>query len=205
MQRKEEEEDASSECSSGCQSGWTAYFDHSSSASLPHPLLCRKGASFDNEEEEEEEEEDLSMVSDASSGPPHLHEDSDEHSSCCLGLTRISTKKRRVEAEQQQRERSPLLDDTASSLLKVRFFLSSLQSQLNYPACSPPSLRSQPSFHSDKSSNGFTVDNVLEFSCGFSATHEQRNSEMKKQMSLLRSPAPVKQTPAIDSCCSRNS
>ncbi|URE08418.1 hypothetical protein MUK42_23521 [Musa troglodytarum] len=45
-----EEEDVSSDCSNGCQSGWTDYLGQSS----------------------EEREDDLSMVSDASTGPPHF-------------------------------------------------------------------------------------------------------------------------------------
>ncbi|CAL9186903.1 protein SOB FIVE-LIKE 5-like isoform X2 [Musa acuminata AAA Group] len=126
MQR--EEDDVSSDCSSGCQSGWTDYLDKSC-GECRQPLVCGKGGSF------EEEEEDLSMVSDASSGPPHFPEE-DEHScgylrssTCfqaggCLcsaltpaaGLAAGGAKKRRVEPE-QQRQRSSLLDDTASSPL----------------------------------------------------------------------------------------
>ena len=60
---------ASSECSSGCQSGWTTYLDdHSSSYS-------RGTARFDGKAARQpyycdySEEDDLSMISDASSGP----------------------------------------------------------------------------------------------------------------------------------------
>ncbi|URD73443.1 hypothetical protein MUK42_26092 [Musa troglodytarum] len=122
MQR--EEEDVSSDCSSGCQSGWTDYLDQSC-GECPQPLVCGKGGSF------EEEEEDLSMVSDASSGPPHFPAE-DEHSCCylrsstcfqgggclCSALTPVAglAKKRRVEPEQQIQRSSPL-DDTASSPL----------------------------------------------------------------------------------------
>ncbi|RAL49422.1 hypothetical protein DM860_012855 [Cuscuta australis] len=76
-----------SECSSGCESGWTVYFENSYVSPHHHPChdddddgaflpmksgLCRK-----SHYEEEEEEEDLSMVSDASSGPPHFAEEDD--------------------------------------------------------------------------------------------------------------------------------
>lgn len=70
---------ASSECSSGCQSGWATYLDddHSSYSyyscgsarfhakappQQPYSYCC---------EYSEEEEDDLSMISDASSGPRH--------------------------------------------------------------------------------------------------------------------------------------
>lgn len=78
---------ASSECSSGCESGWTLYLEHSFLSANPQPSIPikdgKKSSFFDDDyterrgkdEEEEEEEEDLSMVSDASSGPPHLQED----------------------------------------------------------------------------------------------------------------------------------
>ncbi|KAK4791980.1 hypothetical protein SAY86_022415 [Trapa natans] len=76
-----------SECSSGCESGWTLYLEQSvddaSHRDIP-PFTDDKGAAFIDsihaaDEVEEEEEEDLSMVSDASSGPPHLHEEEDQH------------------------------------------------------------------------------------------------------------------------------
>ncbi|EYU37562.1 hypothetical protein ABFS82_02G045600 [Erythranthe guttata] len=91
--------DVDRECSSGCESGWTLYLQHSSSS--PY-LSCNINNNYQEhdsaidagrrrrrrniteeakrlkeEDDEEEEDEDLSMVSDASSGPPHnnnLHE-----------------------------------------------------------------------------------------------------------------------------------
>ncbi|URE41116.1 hypothetical protein MUK42_13350 [Musa troglodytarum] len=185
-----EEEDISSECSSGCQSGWTAYLDQSSYDS-PQPLVYNKAGY--NKEEEEEEEEDLSMVSDASSGPPHFHEEDEPsfcylHSSTCFegggclcsaltpaaGSAKSGAKRKRVEPE-QQRENSSLLDDTASSTL------------LSYPkACSIPHPCSQ---------SYFRPTCVLEYSCGFSATHFKRNHELHKQVGYLQSSAPVKSTP----------
>ena len=75
---------AGSECSSGCQSGWTTYLDDDRSsyswddapsfhAMPPHQQQqkpCYGGCDFS-----EEEEDDLSMVSDASSGPRQQHSD----------------------------------------------------------------------------------------------------------------------------------
>ncbi|GMI83717.1 hypothetical protein like AT4G33800 [Hibiscus trionum] len=60
-----------SECSSGCESGWTNYLEQSFLSANPSKKKNVKKSGFC----EEEEEEDLSMVSDASSGPPHFYED----------------------------------------------------------------------------------------------------------------------------------
>lgn len=78
-----------SECSSGCESGWTLYLDHSflspNAAAASHRNtkdggFCEGGQYCEEKilgenQNDDEEEEDLSMVSDASSGPPHVHED----------------------------------------------------------------------------------------------------------------------------------
>jgi hypothetical protein len=98
-------EDVSSECSSGCQSGWTMYLDQSSYSNQNHAL------------DEEEEEEDLSMLSDASSGPsPLFHEEVNLHESRALFYAKDYSKKSRLQSE-KQRKSSPnsYLDDTASS------------------------------------------------------------------------------------------
>ncbi|KAK4437973.1 hypothetical protein Salat_0131400 [Sesamum alatum] len=76
---------ANQECSSGCESGWTLYLEHSSNVSPCNQENGRRRSGVftdaktlkrDEEEEEEEDDEDLSMVSDASSGPPqYLNEE----------------------------------------------------------------------------------------------------------------------------------
>ncbi|XP_073005349.1 protein SOB FIVE-LIKE 5-like [Typha latifolia] len=179
------EEVESSECSSGCQSGWTMYLEQSYEP--PTSLHLKKGGSF---EEEGEEEEDLSMVSDASSGPPHLHEEEQFFCYCngcgnanadgCLcsfyapsasaSLAKSGGKKRRVESE-KEKELSSLLDDTASSPL------------FNYS-------KERQSFHTSANTIKPTMENAVEFSCGFSATH------FKKHLGYMQSSAPAKPTPA---------
>ncbi|KAK6160596.1 hypothetical protein DH2020_003977 [Rehmannia glutinosa] len=73
---------STSECSSGCESGWTMYWDQLSKNSTEyssnyttdfvHNNYEQKGA---NHHHHVNEEEDLSMVSDASSAPPnYIHE-----------------------------------------------------------------------------------------------------------------------------------
>ncbi|XP_008795634.2 uncharacterized protein LOC103711313 isoform X2 [Phoenix dactylifera] len=195
------EEEESSECSSGCQSGWTMYLDQSYEPATSLPF--QKAGCIEQEEEmeeEEEEEEDLSMVSDASSGPPHFREEDYNcycsHSNACYNgngclfyastlptasaaaLAGNGDKRRRVESK-QQRESASLLDDTASSPL------------FSFP---------DTSFNAATNNVKASVENVLEFSCGFSATHFKGKSALQKQMGYLHSSAPVKPTPARPVC-----
>nr|XP_019701491.1 uncharacterized protein LOC105060950 isoform X1 [Elaeis guineensis] len=226
-----EEEEESSECSSGCQSGWTMYLDQSYEPATSLPF--KKAGSIqqeemerkEEEEEEEEEEEDLSMVSDASSGPPHFHEEDDNcyysHSNTCYNgngclfyastlptasaaaLAKNGDKRRRVESK-QKREAASLLDDTASSPLFsfpnvcMPFGISSSSLSLIFFTCGLLSL--QTSFNATTNNVKPSMENVLEFSCGFSATHFKGKSALQKQMGYLHSSAPVKPTPARPVC-----
>ncbi|KAG6533275.1 hypothetical protein ZIOFF_007141 [Zingiber officinale] len=102
----------SSECSSGCQSGWTTYFLHSSD--VRNSLSYGEGESFRGVEEEE----GLSMISDASSGPPHFNEDDGNGRFLYSALVPADGgKKKRTLVEQQRNQHSSALDDTASSQL----------------------------------------------------------------------------------------
>ncbi|OVA03967.1 hypothetical protein BVC80_459g7 [Macleaya cordata] len=113
-----------SECSSGCESGWTMYLDNSSVSDYP----CKSGQFGEEYEQkiakdENEAEEDLSMVSDASSGPPHFHEHEDycnENGSFCSPSSVVkslkkSNKRQKIKQQQQQQQYFSLMDDTASS------------------------------------------------------------------------------------------
>ncbi|CAI9757884.1 unnamed protein product [Fraxinus pennsylvanica] len=102
---------SNSECSSGCESGWTVYFDQFSNCTGRHNLgfgrpvdeYYPKGSAYANEDTEGK---DLSMVSDASSGPPvfnEYHESAD-------GRQKKSKQKKKAKAQQNFH-----LDDTASS------------------------------------------------------------------------------------------
>ncbi|XP_020580212.1 uncharacterized protein LOC110024531 [Phalaenopsis equestris] len=164
-----------SECSSGCQSGWTLYLCHSHDDSLttrysPPP---RKEVSV-----HEDEEDDLSMLSDASSGPPHATEEecfnfyysSDNGDGCLTTFARNGICKRRkaVEDNRQKQRRQPenstFFDDTATS-----------------------------SISSSCSSKNLLVHDVLELSCDFSANHFKRKAALTKHMVnyLHSSQAPV--------------
>ncbi|XP_015892848.3 protein SOB FIVE-LIKE 5 isoform X2 [Ziziphus jujuba] len=166
-----------SECSSGCESGWTVYLEQS---------LCNNGFINGNgsvfcdgnyykekrsdqvDAEEEEGEEDLSMVSDASSGPPHFQEDevvfNVDHNSCFypdskdVRLSKTSGKKKKNSREQFGRcggqvQESSFLDDTASSPV-YNFSMNDFA----------------------RSNNQASMQSVLEFSQGLSATNFEGRS-----------------------------
>lgn len=106
--------DVSGECSSGCESGWTLYLEHSN---RNHNFV-----EYKQQHQEcyydyvEEDEEDLSMVSDASSGPPHFIEDDQQQSSkqADVVTTTLACAKSQKRKKDQQQKQS-FLDDTASS------------------------------------------------------------------------------------------
>ena len=116
----------SSEWSSGSESGWTLYLDHSVSSS-PSPSCLRDSNGFDNRRRSkdswsqnyvhQEEEEDLSMISDASSGPRNICEEGSVKILNNVG-PKIQSKRenKRIDYEKM----NSLLDDTASS--HVSFF-----------------------------------------------------------------------------------
>ncbi|PIA29405.1 hypothetical protein AQUCO_06000049v1 [Aquilegia coerulea] len=153
-----------SECSSGCESGWTMYLDHSSQRNCggfvdENGFFCEEYKA--KEYKEEEDEEDLSMVSDASSGPPHCHEDEefcDENGcfsssvSSATALAKKTNKRQKIKSptknlQQQQQQYHSVLDDTASSAI---FSFSKSNVTLTKQQASR--------------------DNVIDFSQGFSAT-----------------------------------
>lgn len=122
-----------SECSSGCESGWTLYLEQSLGnngfGNGNESVFCDgnyyKEKRSDRVDDDAEEEEDLSMVSDASSGPPHFPEDevffNVDHDSCFSKGVRLSKtnsgKKKKSNREQRggQVQVPSFLDDTASS------------------------------------------------------------------------------------------
>ncbi|KAL3614358.1 hypothetical protein CASFOL_042432 [Castilleja foliolosa] len=119
-------------CSSGCESGWTLYLEHSSISSYNqenHKFIKNEISKRlnDEQEDDDDDDEDLSMVSDASSGPPHLPEEEEGGSNNNVDIngcfyhypiiekgknTNRDKKRRRNNAQDLQ---SSLLDDTASS------------------------------------------------------------------------------------------
>lgn len=127
----------SEESSSGCESGWTLYLQHS----IPHDVFSWK-QEHDQEHEDDnddEEDDDMSMVSDASSGPPHFqphqeHQEEEEEEEyfnnddnnvfCDPPLTLVARKRQKLFKQTSFHSHRHLqdlptasLDDTASSPL----------------------------------------------------------------------------------------
>ncbi|KAI3497395.1 hypothetical protein L1887_39971 [Cichorium endivia] len=119
----------SEESSSGCESGWTLYLQHS----IPHDVFSWKQPSDAHEHQQEhedddddEEDDDMSMVSDASSGPPHLqeHQEQDEEEYfnndsgvfCDHPMTMGARKRRKLFKQTSFHSHRHLQDLTAASL-----------------------------------------------------------------------------------------
>ncbi|XP_076943282.1 protein SOB FIVE-LIKE 5-like [Bidens hawaiensis] len=119
----------SEESSSGCESGWTLYLDHS----CKHAFATHEHNQEHDEQVEEDHDDDMSMVSDASSGPPHFQEhqeqdeDEDEYNNDNINdgycdPMMFGSRKRRKVLEQTSfyghrhlQDLPASLDDTASS------------------------------------------------------------------------------------------
>ncbi|KAL1546886.1 protein SOB FIVE-LIKE 5-like [Salvia divinorum] len=103
---------STSECSSGCESGWTTYLDHLSNSTNPYTHYTQqdyqgKGTNYVHDHDQEADE-DLSMVSDASSGPPHPPPPQQDRKQ------KSKTKEKKKNNKKLQ-QHSFCLDDTASS------------------------------------------------------------------------------------------
>jgi len=164
-----------SECSSGCDSGWTLYLDQSFLSQNDSRRDSEKNGFCDEYKDkraiEEEEEEDLSMVSDASSGPPHLPEDEayfNDDNGCFYPASRAAVLAKNVGKRQkikehrrrEDQELTAFLDDTASSPV------------INL------------------SGNNFSLINnqaSMEFSQGFSATHFEGTTAFQDHFGFLKS------------------
>ncbi|KAL4604263.1 hypothetical protein ACB092_10G180200 [Castanea dentata] len=163
---------ASQWSSSGCESGWTQYLDHSS---LPEYQLNRVGGIDDyggkGARIHEQEEEDLSLVSDASSGPSYYHEDDEDDNGCSFNSSSASklagkskNKKKAKEHSRHGRGQQSNLDDTASS------------PALSYPKDDTARFRNEDS-----------MDNLMNYSQGFSATQFEGKSAFKKHFGFFKS------------------
>nr|XP_004238083.1 uncharacterized protein LOC101256378 [Solanum lycopersicum] len=163
-----------SECSSGCESGWTMYLDQFSEdqynnnrRDISHNNIPPYGINYKteyvNDDEEEEEDEDMSMVSDASSGPPHFHEDYcfDENGYIFYPSASQNTQKNKEKRkinEQKVKKQSIYLDDTASSPFS------------NFP----------------KDERCYNDRTSMEMVTGFSETHSKGKSVLGKHFGFLK-------------------
>lgn len=173
---------STSECSSGCESGWTMYLNQLSSStdkynrSIPvDGEYRRKGG---NIYEDEEEDEDLSMLSDASSGPPHFQREEEEEEedwseearyTCNVSAAQQKMNKHRMKVKDQRRMQQNFhLDDTASSPV------------LSFPKASQKSIfhQNNVAFENGKS--------LMEHDSGYSATHYKAKSVLKKRFGFFK-------------------
>ncbi|CAK8573824.1 unnamed protein product [Lathyrus sativus] len=113
-----------SECSSGCESGWTLYLEHSYGENTR--FIDGTQGYYGKYTNDENYSQDLSMLSDASSGPPHVpyddHDDgyfNEKHNGNSLVKqhNKSETKKQKVRehVEKDQHNLPSFLHDTASS------------------------------------------------------------------------------------------
>ncbi|KAF3599284.1 hypothetical protein F2Q69_00032911 [Brassica cretica] len=166
----------SSEWSSGSESGWTLYLDHSVSSS-PSPSCLRDSNGFDNRRRSkdswsqnyvhQEEEEDLSMISDASSGPRNICKEGSVKILNNVG-PKIQSKRenKRIDYEKM----NSLLDDTASSHVSLFF--------------KEKSMLQKSSVGGNKIEQTFP-ESTLDYSQGFSATHFQDKTAFQDQYGYL--------------------
>ncbi|CAH2076970.1 unnamed protein product [Thlaspi arvense] len=162
----------SSEWSSGCESGWTLYLDHSVSSS-PSPSCFRDINGFENrrrskdswnqnyvhreEDEGDEEEDDLSMISDASSGPRNVSGGDSVKKISSVGLKKQSQREKK---RRDNEKKNSVLDDTASSHML------------------------QKSVGGNKIEQTFP-ESTLDYSQGFSATHFQEKAAFREHYGYL--------------------
>ncbi|XP_065871835.1 protein SOB FIVE-LIKE 5-like isoform X2 [Euphorbia lathyris] len=162
-----------SECTSGCESGWTLYLEQSflspaTTSSRMVDITIAAGNFCGKKEtdiqEQQQQEDDLSMLSDASSGPPHFNEDEtyfnfDNNVGGGGGGGRKSCGgKRRKERVKSRSEKQEAVDDTASS----------------------------PAFNLSKSNFILPNNNNPDYSQDFSATHFEGRSAYQAQFGYVQ-------------------
>ncbi|KAL0872648.1 hypothetical protein Bca101_022353 [Brassica carinata] len=176
----------SSEWSSGCESGWTLYLDHSVSSSPS--LSCfpdingfkNRRRSKDSwsqnyvHQEEDEEEESLSMISDASSGTPRniSLEDSDKNLNSVGSKMQSKREKRRRDHREKM---NSVLDDTASSDMLQKSSVGGNKIEQTFP------------------------ESTLDYSQGFSATRFQDKTAFQEEYGYLHTEILKNQLAFMDS------
>ncbi|XP_052190410.1 protein SOB FIVE-LIKE 5-like [Diospyros lotus] len=162
---------STSECSSGCESGWTMYLDQSS---YSEDQFQKAGGRIASEEfrykaatvEGSYEDEDLSMVSDASSGPPNFQEDDcfdDGTGYLNFGSSASEQKKKREKKKKKSREGNQQHSHFVETTSTLSF-------SKKHEALSPSG-------------------DSMNHSPGFSATHFKGKSALQKRCGFLKSSA----------------
>lgn len=111
---------STSEGSSGSESGWTSYLDHTPTATAYQYDKSHWRSVGLNVDRQNQDTEDLSMVSDASSGPRYMY-DGDNFSASASGLDQGKKKQKNQIKQNKLQVQDTYLDDTACSPVKVFF------------------------------------------------------------------------------------
>ncbi|XP_066355911.1 protein SOB FIVE-LIKE 5-like isoform X1 [Miscanthus floridulus] len=183
---------ASSECSSGCQSGWTTYLDDHTSSYSCGTARFHHGKARQPYYCDYSEEEDLSMISDASSGPRQQSSAGNDVEGGAAAVHANAERRGRREettaAARRQSKRAAtasLLEDTASS----------------------PALFGYSKAMNSGEDNGYggadarmtEISNAADFSYAFSTTTGFKaplnGAALSGYMQMQYSPAPVKPMP----------
>ncbi|CAN6685496.1 unnamed protein product [Malus baccata var. baccata] len=193
-----------SECSSGCESGWTAYLEHSDylshipSASRSRDMNGKRKSDFCDiqvDEEPDDEEEDQSMVSDASSGPPHFNENevhfdenNNNNNNGCSYPPQISKDAENLKIGGKRKQRNNIKGKGRRSCGDQQ----QQQSFLDDTASSPVFNYSKNNFIG--SNNQASGSSVLDYSQDFSSTHfrflQGRSAYQDLQFGFLQSSNP---------------
>ncbi|OIW11182.1 hypothetical protein TanjilG_15395 [Lupinus angustifolius] len=189
---------AASECSSGCESGWTIYLNNSFLNHNPSPFIGAQDDDDDNgfydEEDkyiksksEEDQEEDWSMVSDASSGPPHFpqHDESynnfnaqqDINPGCFYSASKAASK-RRSKKKKKVKENQHLQDKQLQQQQQH------LPSFLDDTASSPLFDFSMNSI--SVSNQQISIESMVDYSQGFSATYFEGRFSLQDHFGFLQ-------------------
>ncbi|XP_061354385.1 protein SOB FIVE-LIKE 5-like [Gastrolobium bilobum] len=171
-------------CSSGCESGWTLYLEHSflnQNASHKGSQLISEDEGFyeetkdKNPKNEDDGEEDLSMVSDASSGPPHFPEDESyfnaQDNGCFYSTSKVTKLAKRSKKRQKVKENQHLEDEHLSSFL-------------DDTASSPVFGFSMNNVTVTKQQS--STESMLDYSQGFSATYFEERSSLQDHLGFLQ-------------------
>ncbi|CAA2968395.1 Hypothetical predicted protein [Olea europaea subsp. europaea] len=170
---------SNSECSSGCESGWTMYFDQLSNSTNHYN---RASNNYNYQEKggayvyDDQEDENLSMVSDASSGPPQFQDECENYAS---DEQKKNSNQKKKMTEKRGKQRSLYLDDTASSPM-FRFSKDNVAYSDIYT-----SMEHVPGFSQGPSAPDFEGDSITKKHFGFFKSSAEGKKASGKSSNFL--------------------
>lgn len=113
---------STSEDSSGCESGWTSYLDHTPTATAYQYDKSHWRSIGLNADHQNQGTQDLSMVSDASSGPRYMYDGDNSSAYFSASASGLEQGKKKQKTKMKDTKLpDTYLADTASSPVKVFF------------------------------------------------------------------------------------